>query len=426
LYDKFEIAMAKCFGKTLMWAQLSNSGEALKLMIPNHYRKTIGGQNNYLGMVTSHKIDENQMGYRGSKSEFLSPQPKRISVKEQRVDGSYFGIFPKLRCTLMGLERGYQVKIPSNQFNKNLFSTFFSKGNTTTEAEINPWFLTGFVDGEGCFSIKIQQNAKLKTKWRIRPVFSITLHVKDLALLESIKTNLGVGNLSRTGEKAVIYAVDSIKEIPVIISHFDKYPLLTQKLSDYLIFKKCFDIIKQGNHLTEKGLLEIISLKSNLNLGLPVKLKKAFPNVTEVNKVVYKFNGIPNPFWISGFTIGEGSFQVVVRNPNHEILTRFSIHLHIRDLEVLKAISTYFTKFKTEKKVTLTEKSAQLQISKFSDINNVIIPFFNKHPILGMKSLDFIDFKKVCDILKTKNHLTSTSVFNQIIEIKSGMNLNRK
>ena len=43
-----------------------------------------------------------------------------------------------------------------------------------------------------------------------------------------------------------------------------------------------------------------------------------------------------------------------------------------------------------------------------------------------MKSLDFIDFKKVCDILKTKDHLTSTSVFNQIIEIKSGMNLNRK
>lgn len=76
--------------------------------------------------------------------------------------------------------------------------------------------------------------------------------------------------------------------------------------------------------------------------------------------------------------------------------------------------------------MTLTEKSAQLQISKFSDINGIIIPFFNKHPILGFKSLDFIDFKKVCDILKTKEHLTSTTVFNQIIEIKSGMNLNRK
>jgi hypothetical protein len=222
-----------------------------------------------------------------------------------------------------------------------------------------------------------------------------------------------------------MYAIDSIKEIPVILNHFDKYPLVTQKLSDYLIFKKCFDLIKQGNHLTERGLLEIIGLKSNLNLGLSVKLKEAFPNVTEVNRVEYKFNGIPNPLGISGFTSGEGSFHILPRNSNNELFARFSIHLHIRDLEVLKAISTYLNEF-TEKKVTLTEKSAQLQISKFSDINNIIIPFFNKHPILGMKSLDFLDFKKVCLILKTKDHLSNTSVFNKIIEIKSGMNLNRK
>ena len=76
--------------------------------------------------------------------------------------------------------------------------------------------------------------------------------------------------------------------------------------------------------------------------------------------------------------------------------------------------------------MTILAKSANLQISKFSDIINIIIPFFNKYPIIGMKSMDFIDFKKVCEILKTKDHLTSTPVFNKIIEIKSGMNLNRK
>jgi hypothetical protein len=172
-----------------MWAQLPNSGETLKLLVPSYIRKAISGQNNYLGRVISQKIDENQMGDRGSKSEILSPQPKRIFVKEQRVDGSYFGYYPKLRCTLMGFERNYQVKIPSNQLNKKLFSTLKTnaEANKNYEAEITPWVLTGFVDAEGCFSIKIQQNAKLKTKWRVRPVFSITLHVKELALLESIK-----------------------------------------------------------------------------------------------------------------------------------------------------------------------------------------------------------------------------------------------
>lgn len=419
---------------TIKWAQLSNSGDTLKLMIPSYSRKAISGQNNYLGMVTSHKMNESEMGNHGSKSEIKSPQPKVISVKEQRVDGSYFGFYPKLRCTLMGFERSYQFKIPSNLFNKNLFSTISLSKEVLAPVfdmargrEINPWFLTGFSDAEGCFSIKIQQNAKLKTKWRVRPVFSITLHNKDLALLKSIQNNLGVGNISKSGEKAVTFAVDSLKEVPVIINHFDKYPLVTQKLSDYLIFKQCFEIIKQGNHLTEIGLLEIIGLKSNLNLGLPVKVKEAFPNVPEVKKLECKFKGIPNPFWISGFTSGEGSFHILSKNSDKELLARFSIHLHIRDLEVLEGISIYF-KESTElnKKVSLTEKSAHLQISKFAVINNIIVPFFKKHPLLGVKSLDFIDFCKVCEILKTKEHLTSKSVYNKIIEIKSKMNLNRK
>jgi hypothetical protein len=51
------------------------------------------------------------------------------------------------------------------------------------------------------------------------------------------------------------------------------------KVLDYLIFKNCFDLIINRNHLTKEGLLEIITLKSKLNKGLPVKLKEAFPNI---------------------------------------------------------------------------------------------------------------------------------------------------
>ena len=50
-------------------------------MIPSLIRKYLSGQNNYLGKVTNHKMSENKMGYRGSKSGIMS-------VKEQRVDGS--------------------------------------------------------------------------------------------------------------------------------------------------------------------------------------------------------------------------------------------------------------------------------------------------------------------------------------------------
>jgi hypothetical protein len=104
-------------------------------------------------------MSENEMGYRGSKSEIQHPQPNDIFVKEQRVYGSYFGLVknPKLRCTLTGFERNYPIRIPSKQLNYKPFSTL------NIIPDFNPWFITGFTDAEGCFSIKIQSNAKLNT-----------------------------------------------------------------------------------------------------------------------------------------------------------------------------------------------------------------------------------------------------------------------
>jgi hypothetical protein len=59
-------------------------------------------------------MSENEMGYRGSKSVYI-----KDTVKEQRVDGSCCikSKLMLLRCTLMGGESRYPVKIPSNQIN---------------------------------------------------------------------------------------------------------------------------------------------------------------------------------------------------------------------------------------------------------------------------------------------------------------------
>ena len=76
---------------SLLCLKLSNSGDTLKLMVPSYIRKVISGQNNYLGTVKSHKMSENEMGYRGSKSVLLTS-----TVKEQRVDGSWWIVKFKL------------------------------------------------------------------------------------------------------------------------------------------------------------------------------------------------------------------------------------------------------------------------------------------------------------------------------------------
>ena len=79
-------------------------------------------------MVTSQKMMETEMGYRGSKS-------VNTTVKEQRVDGSWF-LAKKarsLRCTLTGGETSYQIKYPSKQLTK-----YFSTLSRVIEPKLNP------------------------------------------------------------------------------------------------------------------------------------------------------------------------------------------------------------------------------------------------------------------------------------------------
>ena len=326
----------KCFGKTLFWLQLSNSGDTLKLMVPSYSRKAISGQNNYLGMVTSHKMNESEMGNRGSKSEFVTVTN---TVKEQRVDGSYcIAWTPKLvqlRCTLMGFERNYPVKIPANQLNNRKFSI------VSCQSKINPWFITGFSDAEASFIVSMYRDENSKLKWRVNPNFSIHIHIKDIGILESIKNTLGVGKVRKNSKSTAIFRVDNIQELQVIVDHFQKYPLIGAKVSDFLLFKQCYDLIKQKQHLTQEGLDKIIALKGNLNKGLSSVLNEAFPNIVPVERPVYHFNGIPDPFWISGFVSGDGSFSVVT-GPNSFNTgfgqTVFLISQHIQNKLLLEYI----------------------------------------------------------------------------------------
>ena len=139
---------------------------------------------------------------------------------------------------------------------------------------------------------------------------------------------------------------------------------------------------------------------------------------------------------MSGFTSGDGSFHVVIKKSTSKagVFTRFSIHLQIKELEVIKGLAKFFYLYETEVTNTVTyekyfnyyvlNKSVILQITKTFDNVNKIIPFFEKYPISGIKTLDFANFKEVAYIIKNKEHLTEKG-YNKILEIKSNMNQKR-
>ena len=65
------------------------------------------------------------------------------------------------------------------------------------------------------------------------------------------------------------------------------------------------------------------------------------------------------------------------------------------------------------------------KVTKFDDIINKVIPFFQKHPIKGVKSQDFDDFCLVAERMKDKKHLTKKGL-EEIQKIKARMNTGRK
>jgi hypothetical protein len=70
----------------------------------------------------------------------------------------------------------------------------------------------------------------------------------------------------------------------IVIPHFLRYPLKTQKHADFILFKMIVDLMNAGEHLTSEGLRKIINIKASLNLGLSELLINHFPDVTPVDR----------------------------------------------------------------------------------------------------------------------------------------------
>jgi hypothetical protein len=290
---------------------------------------------------------------------------------------------------------------------------------------LNPDYITGFVDGEGCFSLSIFKEDRNITGWQVKPIFSISLHNKDIKLLEAIQRTFQTGKIYKHGADSMQYRVSSLKNLQIITDHFDSYPLITQKRADYLLFKQAIAIIKNKEHLSIKGILKLVGIKATLNWGLSDKFKESFPTAKAVVRpsVIYNtFNvKIKNLNWIRGFIDAEGSFQVIIQN-NTNVSLRFSLTQHTKDEELLKDIATYLNYGRYYKSPRRDE--GQYLVTVFSDINDKLIPFLNEYPLLGTKKDDYLDFAQIAELIKSKAHLTDDGL-EKIKLIQSNMNRKR-
>ena len=128
-------------------------------------------------------------------------------------------------------------------------------------------YITGFVDGEGCFMISFNKREKMKTGIEIRPSFSIAQHKRNLKVLELIRDYFGCGAIRFSKkDQCYKYEVRSIGDIrKKIIPHFKEYPLKTSKKNDFQIFAYICDMIASSKHLNKTYLEEIIDKAYQMN-----------------------------------------------------------------------------------------------------------------------------------------------------------------
>lgn len=138
------------------------------------------------------------------------------------------------------------------------------------ERKVNPYWVLGLVDGEGCFSVSFNRRQGMKLGVEIRPSFSVTQSGKRNPPKEGIEMIhryfqcgfIRFCKLDGTYKWEVRSLDDLYKRI---LPFFDRYRLITPKREDYTHFREVCTLMKRGEHLNEKGLKRILDLAFCMN-----------------------------------------------------------------------------------------------------------------------------------------------------------------
>jgi hypothetical protein len=135
--------------------------------------------------------------------------------------------------------------------------------------ELDPLWVVGFVDGEGCFSVSVHRNSNARSTggWQLHPVFHVYQHVDHRAVLEALIAVFGCGRLRPKGGGSNVwtYAVDSLRDLEArVIPFFERYPLVV-KANDFRAFATIVRWMRQRLHLTTQGFERCVRLAYAMN-----------------------------------------------------------------------------------------------------------------------------------------------------------------
>jgi hypothetical protein len=137
----------------------------------------------------------------------------------------------------------------------------------TQEISLDPSWVTGFVDGEGCFSISVHQNPMAPFGWQLLPSFQVSQHEDSVNVLNALNMFFGVGRVRRKSKLSNVFVFQTYGCIQLqqfIIPHFEKYPLVVKSL-DFKKFKEVVQSIHLKKSRDYEEFIRLIKLVYSMN-----------------------------------------------------------------------------------------------------------------------------------------------------------------
>ena len=129
-------------------------------------------------------------------------------------------------------------------------------------------WVTGFVDGEGCFHVGINAHPEMTARFQVLPEFTVVQHERDVQLLHALKDFFGCGVVRRNHGDRMAYRVRGKEHLlKRIVPFFFEHPLKSKKHLDFVMFRRVLLMMETGEHLTPSGIEEIRKLASQMNRG---------------------------------------------------------------------------------------------------------------------------------------------------------------
>ena len=128
-------------------------------------------------------------------------------------------------------------------------------------------YISGFVDGEGCFCVSFQPSRRHRLGWEVRPSFSVSQNADRAQLLFAIQERWECGFIRPDrSDNTLKFEVRKIRDlVGKVVPHFRAHPIQSAKQADVEAFGWICSMVCQGRHRTIEGFSEIVKAAMSMN-----------------------------------------------------------------------------------------------------------------------------------------------------------------